>query len=91
MNFGHCFGFRISDFGIRVFAIMVLNILQIIIAILLISVILLQVQGSGLSSTFGGGGEFYRSRQSIEKLLVLGTLILCILFGVLSIVLLIPR
>ena len=70
---------------------MILNILAIIVAILLIGVILLQVQGSGLSSTFGGGGEFYRSRQSIEKLLVWATVILCILFGVLSVILLIPR
>ena len=70
---------------------MVLNILEIIVAILLIGVILLQVQGSGLSSAFGGGGEFYRSKQSIEKLLIWATVILCALFGVLSVILLIPR
>ena len=70
---------------------MILNILQIIVAILLIGVILLQVQGSGLSSAFGGGGEFYRSRQSIEKLLVFASVILCIVFAILSILLLIPR
>ena len=70
---------------------MVLNILEIIVAVLLIGVILLQVQGSGLSSAFGGGGEFYRSKQSIEKLLVIATVVLCVLFGILSVILLIPR
>lgn len=71
---------------------MILNILQIIVTVALIGVILLQVQGSGLSSAFGGGGgEFYRSKQSIEKLLIYATIILAVLFGVLSIILLIPR
>lgn len=72
-------------------SVMLLNILQIIVSLLLIGAILLQVQGSGLSSAFGGSGEFYRSRQSIEKILVYTTVMLCIVFGVLSIVLLIPR
>jgi protein translocase SecG subunit len=70
---------------------MFLNIAAIIIAILLIGVIMLQMQGTGLSSSFGGGGEFYRSKQSIDKLLLWATVILTILFGVLSIVLLIPH
>lgn len=70
---------------------MILNILAIIIAVALTILILLQAQGSGLSGAFGGGGEFYRSRQSIEKILVVSTVILSILFGILSILLLIPR
>ncbi len=70
---------------------MALNILEIIIAIVLIGLILLQVQGSGLSGAFGGGGEFYRSRQSIEKILIVATIIFSVLFGVLSVILLIPR
>jgi len=52
---------------------------------------MLQMQGAGLSSSFGGGGEFYRSKQSIDKLLIWITVILTILFGVLSIILLMPR
>ena len=68
-----------------------LNIAAIIVAILLIVVIMLQMQGTGLSSSFGGGGEFYRSKQSIDKLLITATIILTILFGILSIVLLMPR
>lgn len=70
---------------------MFLNIAAIVIAVLLIVVIMLQMQGTGLSSSFGGGGEFYRSKQSIDKLLIWITIILTILFGVLSIILLIPR
>lgn len=70
---------------------MIFVLLQIIIAILLITVILLQMQGSGLSNVFGGGGEFYRSRRSVERLLLFGTVILTIAFGVLSVVLLLPR
>jgi len=70
---------------------MFLNILTIVVAVALIGVIMLQMQGTGLSSSFGGSGESFRSRQSIDKLLVWLTIILTILFGVLSIVLLIPH
>lgn len=70
---------------------MYLNIFAAVVAILLIIVILLQMQGSGLSSSFGGGGEFYRSKQSLDKLLIYATVVLTILFGILSIILLIPR
>lgn len=70
---------------------MILTILEIVVALLLVGVILLQMQGSGLSSSFGGGGEFYRSKRSLDKLLVRATIVLAILFAVLSIALLIPR
>lgn len=70
---------------------MVLNVFAIIVAILLVVVIMLQMQGTGLSSSFGGGGEFYRSKQSIDKLLIWATIILTILFGALSVILLIPH
>jgi len=71
---------------------MVLFIFEIIIAAALIGVILLQMQGSGLSASFGGsGGEFYRSRRSIEKLLLYLTIILSVAFGLISVLLLISR
>lgn len=70
---------------------MFLSIVEIIVAVLLIIVIMLQMQGTGLSSSFGGGGEFYRSKQSIDKILVWATVILTTLFGVLSVILLMPR
>ncbi|OGH23719.1 MAG: preprotein translocase subunit SecG [Candidatus Levybacteria bacterium RIFCSPLOWO2_01_FULL_38_13] len=61
-----------------------IKFIQIIIPIALIGTILLQVQGSGLSRTFGGGGEFYRSKQSIEKILIWATVVLAFLFGLIS-------
>ncbi len=69
----------------------ILNILEIIVAILLVAVILLQAQGSGLSASFGGSGESFRSRRSVEKVLVYATVILSVLFALFSILLLIPR
>lgn len=69
---------------------MIITIIQILIAVFLIGAILLQMQGSGLSKTFGGGGEFYRSKQSMEKILIWATIILAILFG-LSSLLFAPR
>jgi len=70
---------------------MFLSVGAIIVAIFLIVVIMLQMQGRGLSGSFGGGGEFYRSKQSIDKLLIWATIILATLFGALSIILLIPH
>lgn len=67
----------------------VLLILEILVGIALITTIVLQMQGSGLSTAFGGSGEFYRSKRSIEKLLVWATGILAGLFAVISILLLI--
>jgi len=68
----------------------ILFIFQIIVAVLLIVSTILQMQGKGLSPAFGGG-EFYRSRRSIEKILVWVTVILATIFGILSILLLIPH
>lgn len=69
---------------------MILSIFSAIVATLLIVVILLQRQSSGLSSSFGGSGEFYRSKRSIEKMLIWLTITLSIVFGFLSILLLLP-
>ena len=51
-------------------------IIQLGVSILLSVLILLQSQGTGLGSTFGGGGEFYRSKRGLEKVLFRFT-ILC--------------
>ena len=66
-------------------------VLQIVVTVLLIGAIMLQMQGSGLSTSFGGSGEFYRSKQSIDRILVTGTVVLSVLFALLSVILLIPR
>ncbi len=69
----------------------ILQILEIIVAVVLIGLILLQMQGSGLSSSFGGAGEFYRSKRSIEKLLIKATVFFTVAFAVISLILLMPR
>ena len=68
----------------------ILNILEIIVAVVLIALVLLQMQGSGLSSAFGGSGEVYRSKRSIEKMLMWATVVTTCLFAIISLLLLIP-
>jgi preprotein translocase subunit SecG len=70
--------------------VIILNILEIISAAVLIILVLLQMQGSGLSGAFGGSGEFYRSKRSIEKLLMWTTVVDTIIFAIISILLLLP-
>jgi protein translocase SecG subunit len=70
--------------------VIILNILEIIVAVILIVLVLLQMQGSGLSSAFGGTGEFYRSKRSIEKMLMWATVVTTIIFAIISLLLLIP-
>lgn len=57
-----------------------LVIFQVIVSILLILTILMQEKGVGLSATFGGGGEFYKSRRGIDRLLFIFTAVLSLLF-----------
>ncbi len=61
-----------------------LIIAQLIVSLSLIIVILIQSEGTGLSTVFGGSGSFYRSKRGIEKLFVTITVILAILFLILS-------
>lgn len=63
-----------------------LNLAQIIISVLLIAAILLQSRGSGLSSLFGGGGEFYQTRRGLEKKIFIATIVLAITFLALGII-----
>lgn len=63
-----------------------MQILQIIINILLVIAILLQARGTGLGAAWGGGGETYHSKRGVEKLLFTATIILSILFTILSLV-----
>ena len=57
-----------------------LTIFQIAVSALLIIAILSQEKGIGLSAAFGGGGEFYRSKRGIDKLLYVVTIVLSALF-----------
>lgn len=61
-------------------------LLEILLSILLIILILLQAQGTGIGKTFGGGGEFYRSKRGIEKILFKITIILIVIFALNSII-----
>lgn len=63
-----------------------ITIIQIIVSIILAGLILLQSQGTGLGSAFGGGGEMYRSKRGLEKVLFRFTVIFAALFFITSIV-----
>lgn len=60
--------------------------LQLIFAIGLVAAILLQSRGTGLGDIFGGGGESYRSKRGVEKILFIVTIGLAIGFVLTSIV-----
>lgn len=57
-----------------------LIIFQIVVSILLVLTIIMQEKGVGLSATFGGGGEFYKSKRGIDRILFLATVGLSMLF-----------
>lgn len=54
---------------------------QIGVSVLLIGAILLQQRGTGLGASFGGSGQFYRSKRGFEKILFLATIILAVVFS----------
>jgi len=54
---------------------------QIFLAFLLALLILLQGRGTGLSSSFGGGGETFQTRRGFEKLLLYLTIFVLVLFS----------
>jgi preprotein translocase subunit SecG len=62
-----------------------INVAQILVAILLSVVILLQAKGSGIGSALGGGtsGSF-RTRRGVEKTLFQLTIIIAIIFFIIS-------
>ena len=62
----------------------ILNFAEILVAIVLILVILLQVRGQG-GGLFGGGDSTFRTRRGIEKTLFQFTIVLAIIFIVISI------
>ncbi|MGQ9683973.1 MAG: preprotein translocase subunit SecG [Anaerolineae bacterium] len=61
-----------------------LNIAQIIVSVALIVVVLLQAKGGGLSTIFGGEGSVYRTRRGLEKTLFQFTIVLAVVFGLIS-------
>lgn len=61
---------------------MIIDIIQIVSAIALIAVIVLQNRGAGLGAAFGGEGNVYRTRRSLEKVLFQLTIVLAVVFFV---------
>lgn len=58
----------------------ILIILQIVSALLLSVCILIQAQGTGLGRAWGGGGEFYRGKRGVEKIVFKATIVLAAIF-----------
>ena len=63
-----------------------LSIAQIVLAVALIMSILLQVRGGGLGGIFGQADSVFRTRRGVEKSLFQLTIVLVVLFIVISIV-----
>ena len=62
------------------------SIAQIILSAALIGAILLQVKGGGLGGIFGQADTVYRTKRGVEKTLFQLTIVLVVLFIVISIV-----
>jgi preprotein translocase subunit SecG len=61
-----------------------IKIAQVVAAILLMTAILLQNRGAGLGGIFGGGGGVYLTKRGLEKKLYIATIVLAIIFFLLS-------
>ncbi len=62
-----------------------LNIAQIVLSVALVLAILLQVRGGGLGGIFGQADTVFRTRRGVEKTLFQLTVVLVVLFTVISI------
>jgi preprotein translocase subunit SecG len=63
-----------------------LSIIQIIVSVALILAILLQVKGGGLGGIFGQADSVFRTKRGVERWLFIGTIVLVVIFVVLSII-----
>jgi preprotein translocase subunit SecG len=63
-----------------------LNVAQIVLSIALVTAILLQVRGGGLGGIFGQPDTVYRTKRGVEKILFQLTIVLVILFIIVSII-----
>lgn len=62
----------------------VILIVQMVIGVLLGTAILLQSRGTGLGTAWGGAGGSYHTKRGAERLLFTSTIVLSILFVILS-------
>lgn len=72
--------------GIAIFMKEILLIVNIALSMAIVVLILLQGRGAGLGSAWGGGGEFFQTRRGIEKLTLRLTVVLIVIFFLVSIV-----
>ena len=66
----------------------IINVFQILVALALIAAVLMQAKGAGLGNIFGGssgGGDSFRTRRGVERVLFRGTIGLIVVFVALSI------
>jgi len=63
-----------------------LSIAQIVLSVALILAIMLQVKGGGMGGIFGQADSVYRTRRGIERTLFQLTIVLAVIFIVISIV-----
>ena len=61
------------------------NVAQIILSLALILAVLLQVRGGGLGGIFGQPDTVYRTKRGVEKTLFQLTIVLIVLFIIVSI------
>lgn len=66
----------------------ILKIVQIFVAVGLIALVLIQGKGGGLSNTFGGSFNMYRSKRGAERVILIATIVLSIIlvFGSLTLI-----
>ena len=62
------------------------NIAQIVLAIAVILAVLLQVRGGGLGGIFGQADTVYRTKRGVEKTLFQLTIVLVVLFIIVSLI-----
>ncbi len=65
-----------------------LNVVQIVLSVALVLAILLQVRGGGLGGIFGQSSTVFRTKRGVEKTLFQLTIVLVVLFIIISIVML---
>ena len=65
-----------------------LSVAQIVLSLALILTILLQVRSGGLGGIFGQSSSVFRTKRGVERILFQFTIVLAVLFVVISIVML---
>jgi preprotein translocase subunit SecG len=66
----------------------IIKTIQIVVTVGIVALVLVQGKGGGLSNTFGGGIQMYRSKRGVEKVLFILTIVLIAAFVINSLLLL---